>query len=200
VLRDDEPAPGDYFQLILPPPVATVYAAKRSPMPPPEKKKLTGVLKVPPHQIGFAGDRPRGMLRSRVRSVGNRKMRKRDRKQLAVDLKDLEQTYRRRPKTWGDCLKAVRGPCPWVSCRHHLFLEVDPDTGALTINFPGLEPEELIETCALRVVQRTSSDGGFTGRAMTLEKTGRLLNLTLERVRQILKLAQERARARHGND
>lgn len=28
-----------------------------------------------------------------------------------------------RPKTRADCRDAVR-PCPWVSCRHHLFFEL----------------------------------------------------------------------------
>ncbi len=29
-----------------------------------------------------------------------------------------------RPKTRGECASGPR-PCPWVSCRHHLYLDVD---------------------------------------------------------------------------
>lgn len=32
-----------------------------------------------------------------------------------------------RPRTWGDCLRAGWGaeePCPWVSCSHHLLIDL----------------------------------------------------------------------------
>ena len=31
------------------------------------------------------------------------------------------------------------GPCPFVSCRHHLYLDINPESGAIKVNFPGLE-------------------------------------------------------------
>ena len=40
-----------------------------------------------------------------------------------------------RPKTRADCLRVVR-PCPWVSCRWNLALDVKPN-GNVTLNFPG---------------------------------------------------------------
>lgn len=36
-------------------------------------------------------------------------------------------------------------PCPFVSCRHHLYLDVNPETGAIKVNFPGLNRLELAE-------------------------------------------------------
>lgn len=36
------------------------------------------------------------------------------------------------------CRKAAR-PCAFVSCRHHLYLDVNPESGAIKVNFPGLE-------------------------------------------------------------
>jgi hypothetical protein len=63
----------------------------------------------------------------------------------------------------------------YVSCKHHLYLEVS-DTGTIKLNFPGLEVEELVETCALDVADR----GG-----LSLEDTGPLINVTRERIRQI---------------
>jgi len=36
------------------------------------------------------------------------------------------------------------------SCKHHLFIDVSPRTGAIKLNFPDLEVWELGESCALR--------------------------------------------------
>jgi len=58
-----------------------------------------------------------------------------------------------RPITRGECKDAPR-PCPWVSCKYHLYLDVNPETGSIKINFPDLEPWELNETCALDVADR----------------------------------------------
>ncbi|MBT8492183.1 MAG: DNA-binding protein [Deltaproteobacteria bacterium] len=80
-----------------------------------------------------------------------------------------------RPKTRAEC-KGQSRPCPWVACKHHLYLDVNPDTGSIKINFPDLEPWELSETCALDVADR----GGIT-----LEEVGEIMNLTRERIRQV---------------
>jgi len=80
-----------------------------------------------------------------------------------------------RPRTWKDCFP-YQQTCPWVSCRHHLFLEVRPQTGTIQYNFPNQEPDEIPATCTLWVATR----GG-----VTLEEAGVLLNLTRERIRQI---------------
>jgi hypothetical protein len=47
-----------------------------------------------------------------------------------------------RPRTRGECRDAER-PCPFVACKHHLYLDVNPETGSLKLNFPDLEPWEL---------------------------------------------------------
>lgn len=67
-------------------------------------------------------------------------------------------------------------PCPFVSCKHHLYLDVSPRTGSIKLNFPDLEVDELAESCALDLAAR----GG-----MRLEAVGEAMNLTRERVRQI---------------
>ena len=64
----------------------------------------------------------------------------------------------------------------FVSCKHHLYLDVNPQTGSIKLNFPDKEVWDLSETCALDVAER----GG-----MTLEEVGEILNLTRERVRQL---------------
>ncbi|GAC1590891.1 MAG: hypothetical protein NVS3B20_17230 [Polyangiales bacterium] len=86
-----------------------------------------------------------------------------------------EDTESERPKIRAHCLEGPR-PCPFVSCQHHLFLDVSPRTGAIKLNFPDLEVWEMTETCALDVADR----GGTT-----LEEVGAIMNLTRERIRQV---------------
>jgi len=85
-----------------------------------------------------------------------------------------------RPKTRGDCVRtpenpgAIR-PCPWVSCKYHLQLSVDPD-GRLYL---GMDPDDWTAetpTCALDVADQGGGSLGDVGDA---------LDLTRERVRQI---------------
>lgn len=80
-----------------------------------------------------------------------------------------------RPKTRADCIDAPR-PCPFVSCRHHLYLDVSARTGSIKLNFPDLEVHEMKESCVLDIAERHGE---------TLEGTGEILNLTRERVRQV---------------
>ena len=80
-----------------------------------------------------------------------------------------------RPKTRAECRGEAR-PCPWVACKHHLYLDINPDTGSIKINFPDLEPWELRDTCALDVAERGGS---------TLDEIGEITNLTRERIRQL---------------
>jgi hypothetical protein len=80
-----------------------------------------------------------------------------------------------RPRTRSECRDAMR-PCPWVACKHHLYLDINPRTGSIKINFPDLEPWELEHTCALDV-----ADAG----GLTLDEIGQITNLTRERVRQL---------------
>lgn len=79
------------------------------------------------------------------------------------------------PVSREDCHKMPR-PCLYVSCRHHLYLDVNTQTGSVKFNFPDKEVWELEETCALDVAER----GGIT-----LEEVGKIMNLTRERIRQI---------------
>jgi hypothetical protein len=47
-----------------------------------------------------------------------------------------------RPKIREECRTATR-PCPFVSCSHHLYLDVNPESGAIKLNFPHLEVWEM---------------------------------------------------------
>lgn len=81
-----------------------------------------------------------------------------------------------RPQTRADCRGMAR-PCLFVSCRYHLYLEVNPANGSVKLNFPDLEPWELPQTCAL--------DAAEAEKGLTLDEVGRRLNLTRERTRQL---------------
>jgi hypothetical protein len=80
-----------------------------------------------------------------------------------------------RPVTRADCVAGER-PCLFVSCKHHLYLDVSPRTGAIKLNFPDLEVSEMSETCVLDIADR----GGTP-----IEELGTIMNLTRERVRQV---------------
>ncbi len=80
-----------------------------------------------------------------------------------------------RPRTRAECRDGIR-PCPFVGCRYHLYLDVNPATGNLKLNFPGLEVWQMPFTCAMDVAEM----GG-----RTLEEVGQILNMTRERVRQL---------------
>lgn len=88
-----------------------------------------------------------------------------------------------RPLKRSDCIEGER-PCPFMSCRYHLALEV---TRAQSITMQDAPLDELAETCTLDVADR----GG-----MTLEAVGGLLGLTRERVRQIEEQAAAKLRLR----
>lgn len=79
------------------------------------------------------------------------------------------------PKTRGECPNFR--PCPFVSCKHNLYLEVKK-SGSITLNYPEIEPEQMKHSCALDVAE-ANPDG------LSFSEIGEKLNLTRERVRQI---------------
>lgn len=92
--------------------------------------------------------------------------------ELQATIQEIEQS---RPRSRADCAQGER-PCMFISCKHHLYLDVNPETGSIKLNFPDKEIWELDETCALDVADR----GGIT-----LEEVGTIMNLTRERIRQV---------------
>jgi hypothetical protein len=123
------------------------------------------------------------------RNPGRRRSRTLSRKEIARDLRqakasqlpdpEVEATIAEldatRPRVRAECASGPR-PCPYISCKHHLYLDINPATGSIKLNFPDKELWDLPETCALDVADR----GG-----VTLEEVGTLLNLTRERIRQL---------------
>ncbi|HKQ71146.1 MAG TPA: sigma factor-like helix-turn-helix DNA-binding protein [Polyangiaceae bacterium] len=108
----------------------------------------------------------------RARTISVKRMTKRE---LEIGrLLYPEQDYEK-PRSRSECAEGAR-PCPFVSCKHHLYLDVSARTGAIKLNFPDLEVWEMNETCALDIADR----GGTT-----LEEVGAIMNLTRERIRQV---------------
>ncbi|HEX9241032.1 MAG TPA: sigma factor-like helix-turn-helix DNA-binding protein [Anaeromyxobacter sp.] len=119
--------------------------------------------------------------RRRSKTMSRKEIARELRRQRAFGLVDpeLDQTIREieaaRPRSRADCATAAR-PCMFISCKHHLYLDVNPSTGSIKLNFPDKEVWELEETCALDVADK----GGIT-----LEEVGAIMNLTRERIRQV---------------
>ena len=108
----------------------------------------------------------------RARTISVKRMTKRE---LELGRMLYPEVEVEKPKVRADCVSGER-PCPFVSCKHHLYLDVSAKTGAIKLNFPDLEVWEMTETCALDVADR----GGTT-----LEEVGAIMNLTRERIRQV---------------
>jgi hypothetical protein len=126
-----------------------------------------------PAQVTREQRRSRRKRAIRARTISVKRMTKRELelgRLLYPEMDDIE-----RPQARAECANGAR-PCPFVSCKHHLYLDVSARTGAIKLNFPDLEVWEMTETCALDIADR----GGTT-----LEEVGAIMNLTRERIRQV---------------
>lgn len=116
---------------------------------------------------------PTGRRRRRARTIRAKPLTREERDAFRELFEQLESA---RPRTRAECRAGVR-PCPFVSCKYHLYLDVNPKNGHIKFNFPDAEVWDLEETCALDVAEREQG--------ITLEEVGRFMNLTRERVRQV---------------
>ncbi len=110
--------------------------------------------------------------RARARTISIRRLSKAELNRGRV-LYPEEEYWR--PAARSECVDMER-PCPYVSCKYHLYIDVHPVRGSIKINFPDVEVWEMTDTCALDIADR----GGIT-----LEEVGEIMNLTRERVRQL---------------
>lgn len=90
-----------------------------------------------------------------------------------------QRTPRHLPHTREECIDQPQ-PCPYVSCRFNLFLDITPD-GSIIQNYPGKKVWQIKESlCALDYTER---------RGMTLKEIGKHFDLTRERIRQVAEIA-----------
>ncbi len=150
-------------------PEGPAWADRASDAPQPERNAA--------EPAGHDGAEPRQRSRTMSRKESARDLRR----QRALGVVDpeldaiVEEIEAARPRSRAACASGPR-PCMFVSCKHHLYLDVNPETGSIKLNFPDKEVWELAETCALDVADR----GGIT-----LEEVGGIMNLTRERIRQV---------------
>lgn len=124
----------------------------------------------------------------RARTIPRRHLEPEGRRAEEREYHPVDETlFQDRPRTRADCAGGER-PCPWVSCQHHLFLDVTK-TGGVKLVFPDLEVWELTESCSIDVAERGNGEG------LKLEEVGALLNITRERVRQLEKRGLAKLRA-----
>jgi hypothetical protein len=104
-----------------------------------------------------------------------------------------------RPHVRRDCLPGGMNeerPCPWVACKHHLYLDCICDSRSIEpvlIANTCKNPENMEHSCVLDLVENN--------KAYTLEYIGGLLGIVRERVRQLedkaLARAKENAEKKH---
>ncbi len=139
---------------------------------------VTEQLESPEARLADVEDPERVRGRTLSRKQMTRELRRQMREGAPLDPEEQElrgELEQMRPKTRAECAEGPR-PCLFVSCKYHLYLDVNPRTGSVKLNFPDKELWELEQTCALDVADR----GGIT-----LEEVGTIMNLTRERVRQV---------------
>jgi hypothetical protein len=134
--------------------------------------EIEGATALDPDSITREQRRSRRKRAVRARTISVKRMTKRE---LEIGRLLYPEADYRKPRMRVECLEGPR-PCPFVSCKYHLYIDVSPRTGAIKLNFPDLEVWEMGESCALDVADR----GGTT-----LEDVGAIMNLTRERIRQV---------------
>ena len=120
-----------------------------------------------------------------------------------------------RPRTRGECPAPADGPCPWVSCRHHLAIGINQRTGQLVLNPLAFADDGEIDlwplyrragatVCSLDLAdrepwEREQKSKEEVGDHLTLETIGALLGITRERTRQIELVALRKLKGAPGD-
>lgn len=107
-----------------------------------------------------------------------------DELRFAAEIAELE-IEAERPRNRLECADGPR-PCPWVSCRYNLYLDVTPSTGSIRVNLP-IAVEDMKESCVL----------DFDERPQSQDQIGDLFGLSRQRVQQIEQGSLDRLIKRH---
>lgn len=101
-----------------------------------------------------------------------------------------------RPTTRAECRGGVR-PCPWVSCKSHLGLDVLPERGGMLLLRPEVfeadeDGDAVEESCAEDVAEQAGADG------LSYEEIGELMGLSRQSVYQFEQRALAKLKETHG--
>jgi hypothetical protein len=148
--------------LVLPPAAPPAPARSRPSRPAPKKRAAPAKVRQP----------GRGLSRS----LGTGPLTK---EELAEARRIRRERLPVLPTTRAACA-AVPRPCPFVSCRHHLYLDVTHG-GAVKLLFPDREPGDMPAawSCSLDVAERLEHRGA------SLPQIGRAINTSMARAGQI---------------
>jgi hypothetical protein len=121
----------------------------------------------------------------KVESITQLRKRAEERKRLGGKLIVPERPDR--PKTRADCAGGVR-PCPWVSCKYHLFLEVRQNGSIAYPQGQDLDAlERMPQSCVLDVAEQGGASQTDVGKALnasmqmaSLVELAALAKLTLD--------------------
>lgn len=91
----------------------------------------------------------------------------------------LEVVATRRPTSRGDCRDDLR-PCPWVNCRHHLWIVRRSAIDGAILETLGDDPTELEHSCSLDVAESVDGVG------LTLAELGRRLGRSESRACELV--------------
>lgn len=125
-------------------------------------------------------------MRTRTARVLNHRTNHAARRLAVIEGQDVELYDR--PVVRGDCLPGgvnASRPCPFVSCRHHMLLEVKRN-GSISLLWNHSDVEKLGQSCSLDIVDALGP--------ITLEEIGAMLAMTREAARQIEAGAMQSAR------
>lgn len=89
-----------------------------------------------------------------------------------------------RPRVREDCTEVSR-PCPYVACRHNMYLDVIGPRGSIRFNYPDKQPWDIDEneSCSLDIIESRLE--------LSIREVGMALGITHEGARQIELKAKE---------
>ena len=151
-----------------------------------EPRRSLPVIREDTSPASSPAEKPKTRFRRRAYTVALRDLPKRD---LERGRMLYPETGHSKPASRGECVAGenAQRPCPFVSCKHHLYLDVNRETGSIKINFPiGVEADGLEDVAtALELMPATCSLDVSSVGEHALEELGALLNLTREAVNNI---------------
>jgi len=135
--------------------------------------------------------------RKRSKTLRMDRIPSREWERLRREYKRNERFRKRKPTTRAQCIKRGLGtpekPCAYVSCAYNLYLDVARN-GNIVVNWPGKQPWEIPQTCALHVAEMMA-DGKHGDPDTQFVTIAKLLNMSRERARQLEGIILEKVRS-----